>query len=145
MFKKRLLDPDFCAQRKVRFAETDQSGFVYFANYLRYMEETEYEFLRSLGLNVVLDDEKGKIGFPRISADLEIIEPATYRDELTIWMKVVFNDGVQMAYQFEVASRSGRLLAAGKFEVACCRFVDGELPRAILIPDMIIARIPETR
>ncbi len=41
---------DFRTKRRIEFAETDMAGIVHFSNYFRYMEETEHEFLRSLGL-----------------------------------------------------------------------------------------------
>lgn len=137
----RMNNPDFRTVRRVRWSDTDLSGTVHFANYVRFMEETEYEFLRSRGLNVVITDEKGEIGFPRISTTIDITQPATFEDLLTVWMKVASNDGVQLAYEFEITSETYTVVARGRFEVACCRFLAGELPRAILIPDFFVERI----
>ena len=47
------------------------------------MEETEYAFLRSRGLRVVLEDQKGIIGFPRLSAQIEVIDPLQFDDRTT--------------------------------------------------------------
>ena len=64
--ENRLLDVDFSREHRVRWHETDASGYVHFANYVRYMEETEYDFLRSRGLKVHMNDDRGAIGFPRV-------------------------------------------------------------------------------
>ena len=58
----------FCytQQREVSFSDTDMGGIVHFPNYLKYVEDAEYQFLHSIGLSAILEDERGKYGFPRI-------------------------------------------------------------------------------
>jgi YbgC/YbaW family acyl-CoA thioester hydrolase len=107
---------------------------VHFANYIRMMEETEYAFLRSRDLSVVMNDRRGVIGFPRVSSEVQIQTPARFDDELEIGLEVVGNDGVVIDYRFEII-RAADALASGRFRVACCRFPPGQPPRAILIPD----------
>ncbi len=107
------------------------------------MEEAEYAFLKSRGLNIVLSDERGQIGFPRVSSQIEILRPAEAFELLTIWLKVAGNDGVKLTYRFEITAEDHQLVARGEFVAACCRFVPGEFPRAILIPDFVLERIPE--
>ena len=82
MNHERLIDVDFRRQHRVRWRETDASGFVHFTNYIRMMEQTEYAFLRSLGLSIVMHDEKGVFGFPRRSTEIEVHQPAQLDDEL---------------------------------------------------------------
>ncbi len=102
------------------------------------MEETEYEFLRSIGLSVVLTDERGNIGFPRRTANYEIENAARFDDELTIRMNCSV-DGVSIKYQFEIVGTSNRV-ATGQFHVLCCRFPPGKPPYAILIPDFVMQK-----
>ena len=40
--------------RRVEFCDTDMAGIVHFANFFRWMESAEVEFLRSLGLSVAV-------------------------------------------------------------------------------------------
>ena len=133
------LKPDFTRTHRVRWCETDASGFVHFANYIRMMEETEYAFLRSRDLSVVVSDQRGIIGFPRVTTEIQIESPVSFDDELEIQMRVASNDGVKIEYRFEI-SRDKVRIATGYFAVACCRFPPGEPPRAILIPDFILER-----
>ena len=141
MNHERLIDVDFRRQHRVRWRETDASGFVHFTNYIRMMEQTEYAFLRSLGLSIVMHDEKGVFGFPRRSTEIEVHQPAQLDDELDIWLRVTECDGVKIGYQFEISNRSV-VVATGVFSLACCRFPAGEPPRAILIPDVFLKRFP---
>jgi acyl-CoA thioester hydrolase len=138
---ERMIDVDFRRSHRVRWRETDASGFVHFSNYIRMMEETEYAFLRSLNLSIVMRDEKGVVGFPRVSTEVEVHNPARWDDELDIWLQVSGSDGVKIGYRFEIANQSD-VVATGKFLLACCRFPPGEPPRAILVPDFFLNRFP---
>ena len=140
---QKMIDVDFRRTHRVRWRETDASGFVHFTNYIRMMEETEYAFLRSLSLSIVMQDEKGIVGFPRVSTAINVHHPACEGDELVIWMQVTCNDGVKIEYQFEIAKQSD-VVATGVFVLACCRFPHGQPPRAILIPDFFLKRFPKT-
>ncbi|MGI9518487.1 MAG: acyl-CoA thioesterase [Pirellulaceae bacterium] len=133
-------DLPFRRQYRVRWRDADASGFVYFANYVRLMEETEYAWLRTRGLCSVTHDERGVIGFPRIRTEIEIGHPACVDDDLEIRLLSAQNDGVQIDYQFEIAT-GNEIVATGHFAVACCRFERHSPPRAILIPDFMRERL----
>ena len=46
---------EYKKERRVEFSETDMAGIIHYSAYFQYMEEAEHEFLRSLGLSVVLE------------------------------------------------------------------------------------------
>src|SRR5213078_989612 len=50
--RSRIMPAVFRTTRRVEFADTDMAGIVHFANFFRYMESAEHEFLRSHGLSV---------------------------------------------------------------------------------------------
>ncbi len=130
--------------RRVEFAQTDMAGLVHFSNFFHFMEETEYAFLRSLGLGVVMQDDRGKYGFPRMEVNCEYLKPAIYDDQLVVHLSVIDNNGKSLSYAFEV-KREDELLARGFFKVACCRFpADGKMPYAIPLPDKVLNQIPLT-
>ncbi len=104
------------------------------------MEETEYAFLRSRGLRVVLNDGKGIIGFPRLTASIEIERPLQFQDSVNVSLSLTAVDGKQVVYDFEIW-RDGLMAASGRFEVACCRFPAGENPYAILTPDFVLEKL----
>jgi acyl-CoA thioesterase FadM len=127
----------FKRSHEVRLVDTDVSGFAHFATYVRMMEETEYAFLRSRGLRVVLYDERGTMGFPRLNVQLEIQHPVSFGERLDVLLQLVEIDGKQICYEFDLVNQAGLTAARGRFQVACCRFPDGRPPFAILIPDFV--------
>jgi acyl-CoA thioesterase FadM len=132
--------PDFFYECAVRWSEICGLQDIHFSQWLRYMEEAEYAFLRSRGLSVVLSDAKGQIGFPRIACRLNIHGQAAFEQPLRVEVSLSSNDGKRLIYEFR-AFNQARLLADARFEVACCRFPTDELPYAILIPDWVMARL----
>ena len=129
--------------KRVQFGDTDLAGFVHFPNYLKYMEEVEYEFLRSVGLDVILYDERGSLGFPRVESHCQYLSPARYGQIIDIQMTVVSNNGKRIEYEHEL--RVGdRPVAKGKICVACCRFPIDKDPYPIPVPDNILEQIPLT-
>ena len=71
-------------QVRVRYAETDQMGVVYYANYLVWFELGRVELLRSAGLAYSqLESDHGCI-LPVIEARCRYRSPARYDDEILI-------------------------------------------------------------
>ena len=128
----------FEMSRKIRWRDTDQSGFAHFDAYIRLMEETEYAFLRSRGLCVVLHDDRGTIGFPRLNANVRIERPVRFDELVWVTLEMSHIDGKQIVYQFEIVDDDAQLVAVGHFKVACCRFPNDEPPFAILTPEFVI-------
>ena len=104
------------------------------------MEETEYAFLRSRELRVVLNDDKGIIGFPRISVDIAVEKPLRYEDQAEIELQLCEADGKHIVYEFQI-EHGEELAATGTFKVACCRFPTGENPYAILTPEFVLEKL----
>jgi YbgC/YbaW family acyl-CoA thioester hydrolase len=128
--------------RTVRWRDTDASGFANMAAYITWMEETEYEFLRSRNLSVVLSDDKGRIGFPRLSSELEILQPVRFEDQLLVTLQLSTCDGKKLGYDFQIHQQSNQeQVARARFTMACCRFPGNQLPYAILIPEWIEQRL----
>ncbi len=121
-------------QRRVEFCDTDMAGIVHFANFFRWMESAEVEFLRSRGLNVTLDWEGRHIGFPRVSATCDYVKPCTFGDVLDVAVTVDRLGTKSVTYAFEF-TLGGEAIAGGKVTSVCCRRVgDGRQIEALEIP-----------
>ena len=125
----------------VRLVDTDASGMVHLSALIRMMEETEYAFLRSRGLSVVLSDGRGLMGFPRLSAEIEVHDFVGFDTEVKVEIFLLLVDGKTIHYDFVVATAEDVTIATGKFVVAVCRFPAGEAPYAILTPEYVIEAI----
>jgi acyl-CoA thioester hydrolase len=71
-------------QVRVRYAETDQMGIVYYANYLVWFELGRVELLRSLGLAYSQLEKEHECILPVVSAHCRYRAPARYDDEILI-------------------------------------------------------------
>jgi acyl-CoA thioester hydrolase len=71
------------AQVRVRYAETDQMGVVYHANYLVWFEVGRVEFIRQLGLDYKSMEEDGAM-IAVAEATARYKAPARYDDELIV-------------------------------------------------------------
>ena len=127
--------------------DTDASGTVHLGAFIRMMEETEYAFLRSRALSVVLTDEKGILGFPRLEASVDVAASARFDDELQIELSLMEVDGKQIIYDFAIEHLHGgdndNSVATGRFRVVCWRFPNDEDPYAILTPLNVMKALRE--
>ena len=71
-------------QVRVRYAETDQMGIVYYANYLVWFEIGRVELLRSLGLAYSQLETDHQCILPVVEATCRYRSPARYDDEILI-------------------------------------------------------------
>jgi YbgC/YbaW family acyl-CoA thioester hydrolase len=130
----------FRTTRRIEFADTDMAGIVHFANFFRFMESAEVEFLRSHGLSVALTWEGEKIGFPRVSASCDYLRPARFEDVLDVTVKLHKLGRKSVTYEIEF-SKDGDLVARGRVSSVCCRVEpDGQLV-SIAIPESLRERL----
>ena len=110
---------------RVRYAETDQMGIVYYANYLVWFELGRVELLRSLGLAYSkLEADHGCI-LPVIEARCRYRSPAKYDDEILIesWPSLVRSSVIRFAYRILRKAHDGgenTLLAEGETVHVVC-------------------------
>jgi acyl-CoA thioester hydrolase len=69
---------------RVRYAETDQMGVVYYANYLVWFEIGRVELLRSVGLSYDRMEKEHKLILPVVDVSCRYKAPARYDDEILI-------------------------------------------------------------
>ena len=124
--------------RRVEFRDTDAAGIMHFSAFMTYMEQVEHEFLRSLGLSVMMRDDEGAISWPRASVSCDFRGAVRFEDTLDVECQVarLGNKSVTYAFRF---THDGRPVAEGKITAVCCRMRAAAPPSAIVIPDWIAA------
>ena len=130
----------FHTTRRVEFGETDLAGVAHFANFFRYMESAEVEFLRSRGVSVRLEWEGQQIGFPRVSVSCDYLRPAFFEDVIEIDISLEAIGAKSVTYVFEFL-RGGVVLARGRITSVCCRVLSERKFESIPIPASYRARI----
>ena len=77
--------PRVCQSRfRVRYAETDQMGMVYYANYFVWMEIGRTDFCRECGFSYADLEREEQAFLPVAEADCRYLSPARYDDEIVV-------------------------------------------------------------
>jgi acyl-CoA thioester hydrolase len=96
---------------RVRYAETDKMGVVYYANYLVWFEVARADLLRTLGWTYREMEHSG-VSLPVIEAHCEYHRPARYDDELEIQASGRLLSPVRMEFTYQVRRIADNLPAA---------------------------------
>jgi len=121
-------------QIRVRYAETDQMGVVYYANYLVWFEIGRVEFLRTLGFTYSqLETEHGCI-LPVVEASCRYRAPARYDDEILIETRPAMLRGSVLKFAYRILRNAAngeeqKLLAEGETVHVVC---DAQMNRCAL-------------
>src|SRR5688572_17438031 len=75
----RLMPRSHSTELRVRYAETDRMGVVYYANYLVWCEVGRVEFLRALGRSYATLEHEGT-GLAVAEAKVRYLAPARFDD-----------------------------------------------------------------
>lgn len=118
-------------RERVRWADVDAMGVVYYGNYLRFMEAAEAEFFRAYGFTYdALAGEHG-IWLARIHLACDYRAPARLDDELVCRAELTKIGASSLTFAFPIDRADGT------------RLVDGSLVLAALDRDTLRpARIP---
>ena len=100
---------------RVRYAETDQMGIVYHANYLVWMEIGRVELVRSRGFNYKdLEQDEG-ILLAVTEVECRYLYPARYDQEIAIRTEILDANPRKVEFGYELSiEESGRRAATGK-------------------------------
>ena len=96
--------PSSVSTVRVRYAETDKMGVVYYANYFVWFEVARAELLRSLGWSYREMENEG-VALPVIEAQCAYHKPAKYDDELDVKAEGEMLSPVRMQFTYEVVRR----------------------------------------
>jgi YbgC/YbaW family acyl-CoA thioester hydrolase len=131
----------FQTTRRVEFGDTDMAGIMHFANFFRFMEVAETDFLRSRGLNVSWYADGMKLGFPRVAASCDFLKPARFQDVLTITVTVEKLGTKSITYRHEFTNQQGETIAIGRITAVLVRSTGPDGLESLEIPAEIRAKL----
>ncbi len=120
---------EFCI--RVYYEDTDFSGVVYHASYLRFMERGRTEMLRARGI----EQANLTFGFAVRAMQIDYLKPARMDDLLTIKTKVSKMGGASLDMEQRVV-RGEEVLVTASVRIAC--LAEGKAAR---LPAEIRARL----
>lgn len=118
---------------RVYYEDTDASGVVYHANYLRYFERARTEWLERLGLDHRRLAAGHGVAFTLRDLWLRFVAPARLDDRLAVGAAVRERRAARVVFAQDI-HRGDRLLIQGQFTVVCVNIADfrpTRLPAAI--------------
>jgi acyl-CoA thioester hydrolase len=96
---------------RVRYAETDRMGVVYYANYFVWFEVARTDWLRETGWSY-REMEADGVSLPVIEAHCDYRQPSRYDDDIEIRTRATLLSPVRVRFDYEVL-RGNSLLTVG--------------------------------
>ncbi|MDD4980839.1 MAG: thioesterase family protein [Candidatus Omnitrophica bacterium] len=116
------------AKVKIYYHDTDCGGVVYYANYLKFLEEARTEFFAERDVSVKELTRQG-ILFVVARQEIDYKSPAFYGDTLDIETRLTNISRVKLEFEYEIKNQDGQLISCAKTIMVC---VDKNLkPQAI--------------
>lgn len=122
---------------RVRYAETDRMGYVYYGNYAQYFEVGRVEALRQLGTTYKALEERG-ILLPVLDYGIRFLKPAFYDDLLTIKTTIRELPQARIRFSYEVYNEAGIKLNEGETTLV---FIDQKSNKPCKAPVDLIERM----
>lgn len=98
---------------RVRYAETDQMGYVYYGNYAMYYEVGRVEAMRSIGFSYGKMEENG-IMMPVLENKSRFLLAGKYDELLTIRTEIKEMPGVKIRFHYYIYNEEMVLINEGE-------------------------------
>ncbi len=105
-------------KKRIYYHDTDCGKVVYYANYLKYMEEARTEFLEEKKIFIAGLASQGTL-FVVAHQEIDYKAPAFYADILEISTKLEKIGTVKLEFTHEVNNQKGQLICFGKAILVC--------------------------
>jgi len=120
------------ARVRVRYAETDQMGVVYHANYFVWFEVGRVEFIRHMGLDYKSMEQEEDALIAVVEANARYKAPARYDDELIVRTTLAGVRGPIVRFRYAVLRAADEMLLC-----------EGETMHVVVGRDMKMREMPQ--
>ena len=122
---------------RVRYADTDQMGYVYYGTYANYYEEARSEAMRALGFPYK-EMEKNGIMLPVTRMNVKFIGPAFYDERITVRTMITELPNRFVHFKYEIYNEAAKLINEGETQLV---FVDAETRKMKQAPKELIEKL----
>ncbi len=102
---------------RVRYAETDQMGYVYYGNYAAFFEVGRTELVRALGCPYAPLERDHGVLMPVVELHVNYKRPARYDDPLTVITELRQRPELRVRFEHEIRHADGSLCVSGHVEL----------------------------
>jgi acyl-CoA thioester hydrolase len=128
----------FEVRERVRWADIDLAGIIYFGAYARFIEIAEIEFFRHLGFTYERFMELG-VFLPRVHLEFDFFEPALLDDVLVLQTRVAGIGAHSVRMRIDVLRAADRKPLALATLVAAC--VDIARRKKVAVPEPLASAL----
>ncbi len=125
---------------RVRYADTDQMGYMYYGNYPQYLEVGRAEWLRELGFSYS-EIEKSGIILPVRGLDIKYLKPLKYDEVVTIHTFLKEKPMVRIEFFYEMYNEKKELCTTASTTLV---FIDIATGKPTKIPAHLLEAIKES-
>ena len=113
--------PPHHTRLRVRYAETDQMGVVYYANYLVWMEVARVEYCKSIGFSYEQMEREDGVFLAVTEARCRYLHPARFDQEVIVETSLTDAHPRMVTFAYEIRLvEDGRTLATGETRHVFC-------------------------
>ena len=95
---------------RIRYADTDHFGVVYYSKYLDWMEAGRTEILRDNGINYAQLEDENKFA-PVVHLEIDYMDSPKYDDIVVLETKIEKIGNSSVTFSYEIKSKEGKLFA----------------------------------
>ncbi len=122
---------------RVRYADTDQMGYMYYGNYAEFYEVGRVEMLRSLGMTYKSMEESGII-MPVTELKCKYIKPALYDEEITVNVFIDKMPALRIHFRYELYNEKEELINIGETTLV---FINKDMNKPCLPPADFLGKL----
>ena len=122
---------------RVRYAETDKMGYVYYGNYAQYFEVGRVEALRDLKTSYKEMEDTG-VMLPVYEFNIKYLKPAFYDDLLVIKTTIREIPTAKIKFDYEIYNQKGDLLTTANTSLV---FINMAKNKPCSAPESFIEKI----
>jgi acyl-CoA thioester hydrolase len=122
---------------RVRYAETDKMGYVYYGNYAQYFEVGRVEALRDLKTSYKEMEDTG-VMLPVYEFNIKYLKPAFYDDLLVIKTTIREIPTAKIKFDYEIYNQKGDLLTTANTSLV---FINMATNKPCSAPESFIEKI----
>ena len=128
---------------RVRYAETDQMGVVYYANFFIWFEVGRVELLRQLGFHYKQMEIDDDCRIPVVEANCRYKSPARYDDELLLETRVLALRSSVIKFGYRLLRPESEAPTATPLAAGTTLLAEGETTHVIVDRSMRKVPLPE--
>lgn len=120
-------------KRQIYYYDTDAEGVVYYANYLKFLEEARTKFIEDLGFNFKKLSDEGYL-FAIRRQEIDYKAPIWYGETIEIITKVEEITPYRIRFYYEIYNHTGKKTTTARTDMVCIdrNFQLKEIPQDLI-------------